>query len=449
MTQHKLLDAVSTCIRRECLAEAGQHIYVAVSGGTDSVALLAALYLLGYRLSILHCNFHLRGDESLRDERFVLDLATKLGLPYMVKHYDTQAYATERGLSIEMAARELRYSWFEQILSSDHDARIAIAHNADDVLETFLLNLSKGTGIRGLSGMPYRRNGGLIRPLMDASRLDIEDFLRHNPICNTHVEDSSNKDLIYQRNYIRHHLLPAFGTINPNYRQSMGQTVRYLRGAEAFYRESIERYKAEVFNDECIDIPLLLETPDPMTLLFEILRPYNFSSKQCEEIAALLPSMRSGASFISSSNRLVCSWKKLELMPLQTFEFTPRELAVSALPYSVSLPRGKTLSLTLAETIADPTLPNVLYIPMQLLKGQTLSLRSYQEGERMKPFGMKHGSKKISRILIDNKVSQREREEALVLCLGNDILWLLELSKSEYTRLPNHSTGAYLKLSIS
>ena len=151
MVQHILLDKVSQCIEREKLAEAGQHIYVAVSGGADSVALLTALYLLGYKVSILHCNFQLRGLESERDEAFVRSLAQKLDISLEIQSYDTQSYAELHGLSIEMAARELRYDWFAKVLQRGDNIRIAIAHNLDDTLETFLINLSKGTGLRGLS----------------------------------------------------------------------------------------------------------------------------------------------------------------------------------------------------------------------------------------------------------------------------------------------------------
>jgi len=158
--------------------------------------------LLGYKVSILHCNFRLRGLESERDEAFVRSLAQKLDISLEVQSYDTQSYAEQHGLSIEMAARELRYDWFAKVLQRGDNIRIAIAHNLDDTLETFLINLSKGTGLRGLSGMPYIRSGGLIRPMLDVSRAEVEDFLSYNSLENDHVEDSSNTDIIYQRNYI-------------------------------------------------------------------------------------------------------------------------------------------------------------------------------------------------------------------------------------------------------
>lgn len=447
MVQHILLDKVSQCIEREKLAEAGQHIYVAVSGGADSVALLTALYLLGYKVSILHCNFQLRGLESERDEAFVRSLAQKLDISLEVQSYDTQSYAEQHGLSIEMAARELRYDWFAKALQRGDNIRVAIAHNLDDTLETFLINLSKGTGLRGLSGMPYIRSGGLIRPMLDVSRAEVEDFLSYNSLENDHVEDSSNTDIIYQRNYIRHHLLPDFAPLNSNYRYSMGQTIKHLRGAEAFYRESIERYKELVLKDRRIDINALLQSPDAETLLFEILKPYGFTGIQCYDIGKNLQRIRSGATYYSSNYRLVCSWNVLELLPLNTNTFSPIIIDLKNTPTIVRLSGRYELSIRIVHQLGDLNNSNTLYIPLDRLQERELCLRKPETGERIRPFGMQRGSKKLSRILIEAKATQQDRDDAIVLSVGDETFWLIGWMKSERTRLKQDEQGPFLALS--
>lgn len=438
--QPRLLQLVDSCIKREKLAVLGQHIYVAVSGGSDSIALLTALRTLGHHISVLHCNFQLRGDDSIRDENFVRDLSAKMGIDCQVRIFDTNLYAREHKISIEMAARELRYAWFTELLSEHPDSRIAIAHNSDDVTETFLLNLSKRTGIRGLSGIPYFRSNGLIRPLLDVSREEVHEYLiTLNPEV-SYCTDASNADVTYQRNYIRHQLIPAFEHINPNFLKGMQLTIRNLRGVEAFYLKSIEYYKGLVLDEHGdIAIDILLASPDPETLLFELLQPYRFSSQQCHQIISSLPVLPSGRVFRSVNNRLIRSWGKLEILPIIPFSFTPYEITLERLPLSIELPIG-TLELMLTSSY-DTSSPNILYIPHSWLEGKALSIHRPNKGQRMQPFGMKYGSKLISRILIDQKVSHRDREQALVLSLGEEPIWLINHCKSEQTRIDLDSSN--------
>lgn len=428
-----LLRQVKRCIERERLAEPEQSIYVAVSGGADSVALLTALYMLGYRLEVLHCNFNLRGVESDADEAFVVDYARRLDLPCSVRSFDTRAYAAEHKCSIEMAARELRYAWFYELLKAEPTCRIALGHHADDVVETFLYNLVQGTGIRGLAGMPYERSGGIIRPLLDCTRAEVLHFLQTNPYINTYCEDSTNSDTIYRRNYIRHELIPALDKLKANANRQIHKTITQLRGVEAFYRAGIELYKQRVVRAEGISIEGVLNSPDAVSLLFELLSPYGFSSPQCYEIAEALPMMSSGTEYLSADYRLVRSWDYLQLLPRHRQELETLTLTESDLHRVVSY-GGLELYLQRCQGNIQWR-DDVLYLPMTSLQGGQLQLRRMQEGDRMRPFGMKQGSKRLSRILIDGKAAHRERKEAFVLTLGGEILWLLGHCKSELTRL--------------
>lgn len=427
-----LIQQVARCIEREHLASPSGHIYVAVSGGADSVALLTALYMLGYRLTALHCNFHLRGEESMRDEAFVRTLCKRLDIPCEVKDFDTYAYAHSQQVSIEMAARELRYGWFAEVWASDTSSRIAIAHNSNDLAETLLYNLAQGTGIRGLAGIPYQRDKGIIRPLLDCSRSEILQFIEELPDSPGYCIDSSNADTSYRRNFIRHKLLPIFEELKPGATQRITTSIRQLRGAERYYRESIERHRALVLDAKGINLAELQKAPDIETLLFELLSPYGFSPPQCYQIAEDLSRDRLGAEYHSPSHRLVRSWSYLELMPLEDSSKVECSLSLGQIPCKLRL-KGWSIDCRLgASPIIDRA--DTLSLAIEDLEGKSISLRSPHEGERMQPFGMK-GTKRISRILIDAKASHRARARALVLAVDDTSLWLLGYSKAEQTRL--------------
>lgn len=427
-----LIQQVARCIERERLATKDTLIYVAVSGGADSVALLTALYSLGYSLCALHCNFHLRGEESDRDELFVRQLCERLAIPCEVRHFPTLSYAEDHKLSIEMAARELRYEWFGEVWEQNKTCRIAIAHNSNDVTETFLYNLSQGTGIRGLAGIPYKRNQGIIRPLLDCTRAEILDYLEHSSIAQGYCVDSSNSDIRYRRNYIRHNLLPCFEGLKVGATKQIATSIRQLRGAEAYYRESIERHKAVVLDHKGICIERLLEAPDVITLLFEILKNYGFTSSQCYQIGEHIADMPLGASYQSASHRLIRSWDYLEILPRQKEDFSPIYIGREQIPCTLTTAYGSVSIRITTTPVLDQTYS--LCLPITYLDEGPLCLRPPREGERMKPFGLK-GSKRISRILIDAKALHREREEAIVLEQGDEILWLVGFTKSEATRI--------------
>jgi len=304
-----LLEAqVATTIQEHRLIDsATQRIYIAISGGADSVALLMAMLALGYgeRLEALHCNFTLRGEESDCDEAFVRELCTKLSVPLQIKHFDTRNYAEEKGISIEMAARELRYQWFRSFTEGSEGRKVvAVAHNADDQVETLLLNLSMGTGIRGLSGMPFIKQAeGFIRPLQATPRALILDYL--TALGQSYREDSSNSDTRYKRNLIRHQLIPLFEELNPSFRETTYRTIEHLRSTEALYMETIERYRSELLSPDGLDYKPLATHPERTTILFELLRPSGFQRPVVEELSKHLTEGTAGAKFYSPTHLLI------------------------------------------------------------------------------------------------------------------------------------------------
>ena len=229
---------VEKFIDQKSLFERRDKVLVALSGGADSVALLRVLHALGYQCECAHCNFHLRGEESNRDEAFVQQLCQKFDIPLHVTHFDTTDYAHTKRISIEMAARELRYQWFETLRQSIGASVIAVAHHRDDSVETFLLNLIRGTGINGLKGIAPK-NGYVVRPLLQESRENILDYLQH--LNQEYVTDSTNLQDEYMRNKIRLNLLPLMKELNPSVSESIAATTERLADAALIYNKEILR----------------------------------------------------------------------------------------------------------------------------------------------------------------------------------------------------------------
>ncbi len=450
-----LVAQLKETIKQENLIGAEEDFFIALSGGADSVALLRASILLAYKPRALHCNFHLRGQESDEDEAFVRALCQSLGVFLSVKHFDTEAYAKEKGISIEMAARELRYAWFQEKREKQGISYIAVAHNADDMIETLLLNLSMGTGIRGLSGMPYKRHDGIIRPLMNSSRKEILEFLAS--LGQDFREDSSNTSLAYKRNFIRHKLIPCFEELNPNFRNNSLDTIQNLRGTEKLYLSAIENYKKELISEKGLDIALLMQTAEPQTVLFELLRPYGFSREQILDLGTNLHNLRRGAKYENETYTLLISRNYLEVLAKDREEEQELLLDISQ-NGAIQLANGllswqyvqrkalEILACSPSEAIFDAK-------ALQRAMGESnrLLLRHRREGDKIKPFGMQKGKKKVSRIFIDGGFTHKEREDALLLTTeDNQILWLVNiLADATYSVKDNTEKVLYFSFKIS
>ena len=394
-------------IEKENLFSQDSKILIALSGGADSVALLCILLSAGYQCEAAHCNFHLRGEESNRDEKFVRQLCRKYNIRLYTIDFDTTQYATDNHISIEMAARELRYNWFDKIKNESQADVIAVAHHQDDSVETMLLNLIRGTGITGLLGI-RPRNGAIVRPLLCVNREDIIYYL--HSIGQDYVTDSTNLEDEYTRNKIRLNLLPLMQEINPSVKSNLIETSNYLNDVATIYNICIEKAKREIVTAEGIRINSLLKESAPEAILFEILHPLGFNSSQIKDIANSLHG-QSGKQFRSKEWRVIKDREFLLLEKTQPVNNNPPpfQLMREEMEYTpdFQIPREKEVACFDADK----------------LDGE-VHYRKWQIGDSFVPFGMK-GKKKISDYLTDRKFSISQKERQWVLCCGERIAWLI------------------------
>lgn len=399
---------VEKFIDQKSLFERCDKVLVALSGGADSVALLRVLDALGYQCECAHCNFHLRGEESNRDETFVQQLCQKFDIPLHVTHFDTTDYAHTKRISIEMAARELRYQWFETLRQSIGASVIAVAHHRDDSVETFLLNLIRGTGINGLKGIAPK-NGNVVRPLLQESRENILDYLQH--LNQDYVTDSTNLQDEYMRNKIRLNLLPLMKELNPSVSESIAATAERLADAALIYNKEREMAIQRVMKGEkVISISALLDETAPSSLLFELLHPYGFNSSQIKDIYQSLFG-QSGRRFHSSQWEVLRDRDSLILHSFsgEETDHVPPTLTYETIDITPDfiIPRDKHIACLDADKV---TLP--------------LTVRKWQAGDKFTPLGMK-GKKNVSDYLTDRKFTLFQKEHQYVACQGDKIVWLI------------------------
>lgn len=412
-------DTVRAYIEKYQLLEESCPVLVGLSGGADSIALLTLLVKLGYSCIAAHCNFHLRGEESMRDERFAEEYAKTLQVPFLKTDFDTEQYAAANHLSIEMAARELRYNWFEEKRSETGAQAIAVAHHRDDSVETVLMNLVRGTGIRGMSGI-RPKNGYVVRPLLCVTRKEITAWLDARNI--SYVTDSTNLSDAYTRNFIRLRVLPLLEEINPSVRTAIARTADHLSAAEAVYMHVVEQAKAEVLDEgNRISIPALMHYPSPDAILYELLKAYNFSRTVSEDIYAALEG-EPGKQFFSPTHRLVKDrdyllLSSIETKPEQTYVLSGNEEKWVG-PVELSFNK-----VVISENFHIRKDKNIAYFDYDKL-AFPLTLRIWKDGDWFIPFGMK-GRKKLSDYFSDRKFSRFEKERVWLLCSGNDIIWIV------------------------
>lgn len=419
-SMNKFCKKVERTIREHQLLSSGDKVLVALSGGADSVALLLVLLDLGYRCDAVHCNFRLRGKESLRDEDFVRALCRKLRVPLHVKAFDTVVYAGEKGISIEMAARELRYGYFEQLRSEWRYDRIAVAHHRNDNAETLLLNLIRGTGLKGLTGIHYN-NGAIVRPLLDMGREEIETYLSDEH--QDYVTDSTNLEADVVRNKIRLDILPRMQEINPSLMATVQDTIGRLNEAYELYVSAVENAKDRVMEGRRIDMEALCRVPAPRTVLFEILSVYGFNSLQVAEIYEQMAG-EPGRIYESAEWRLLRDRGFFELrhkgerceclchtLPLDGYVQVTSECA-----FSIRRVRCD-------DTFRIPHSKNTVCLALDKLE-YPITVRLLEEGDRFVPFGM-DGTKLISDYLTDEKKTLFEKECQLVVCSGDRVAWLV------------------------
>lgn len=394
-------------IEKEKLLAKKDRILLAVSGGVDSVVMCELFHLAGFKFGIAHCNFNLRGKESDGDEQLVKSLAEKYTVPFHVQSFLTEEYSKEKSISIQMAARELRYKWLEEVRKINKYQYIAAAHHKDDSIETFFINLVRGTGISGLHGiLPKQRF--IVRPLLFASKKEIEDFAKTNNL--SYREDSSNRSDKYLRNKIRHQIIPVLKEINPDIDKVILDDIAKIKDVESVYRQAIERSRKEVIRAEGFKRVIAikkLKTLKPLrTYLFEFLKEYNFNPDVVHAIAEAIDS-NSGKQFYSSTHRLV---KDRDFLIITARN---KQAEKFLLRYSLKSFKGFRI----------PSGNDIACMDYDLLK-LPLEIRKWRNGDFFYPLGM-NKRKKISDFLIDNKVSVPDKENVHVLTSGKDIVWVI------------------------
>ena len=412
----KVEDSVRLFIARERLLAPDALHLVALSGGADSVALLLILKRLGYRVEAAHCNFHLRGAESDRDETFVKNLCEAEQIPLHLIHFDTKAYADLHRVSIEMAARDLRYRYFEQLRQDIGADEVCVAHHQDDAVETLLMNLVRGTGIHGLTGI-RPRNGHIVRPLLCVSRSDILSFL--DAVGQPYVTDSSNLVPDVVRNKLRLNIIPALRELNPAVSENIVRTATLIGEVEKVYNHAVREALATLVVDNAIDIQVLLREPSPESLLYEWLMPKGFSSSQVEQIYGCL-SGDSGRTFQSSTHELIIDRSRLIV------EQCKAELPVLRIPETGTYQYAEAMKFRfqLSDSVTISRVPDTATLDAAKLSFP-LTIRPVQTGDRFQPFGMQ-GSRLVSDYLTDRKRTLFEKRRQLVVTTPDGtILWLV------------------------
>lgn len=400
----------------------GSKIIVGLSGGADSMVLLDSLHKQGYMCIAAHCNFHLRSEESNRDAMFAHSQAKLRNIPFFQVNFQTNEYASIRKISTEMAARELRYKWFAELKERLKADAIAVAHHADDCIETMLINLSRGTGLKGLAGIKAKQ-GNVVRPLLKFTKEEILQYVSENNL--EYVDDSTNFESVYTRNKFRNQVIPLLEQINPSIRKNLITTMEHLRETEQFVTHQLTPIKKNILQPYNggykISIQETLSNPDARFILYETISDFGFSSDVVDKMLKL-GTDNSGKHFFSSQYELRCereTWEIRPIRPNDDKEFIIRDIHdVQNLPIHLSIQTFSNQKATIKPN------PNLCYVDKDKISFP-LTLRHCKIGDYFIPFGMK-GRKKTSDFFVDNHYSQSQKENSWVLTTSKgEIIWLV------------------------
>jgi tRNA(Ile)-lysidine synthase len=419
-----MLDQFLSFINKHNLIQPTQKVLLAVSGGMDSVVMCDLFSKAKINFVIAHCNFGLRGEESNEDEMFVKKLSIKYKVPFMVTTFQTADFAETEKISIQMAARILRYEWFERIRREQNCDFIATAHHQNDVLETVLLNLTKGTGIAGLHGIRIK-NGNIIRPLLFAEKEIIFDYVVENQII--WREDSSNESNKYQRNLIRNEVVPLLKQINPNLENTMQHTVERIAAVEDIFEQEIEMLRKQITWADAqavfVNYKAIQTLSQPVIKLSELLKPYHFTYQQSQDIFEAFDK-ESGKTFLSPTHtlvkdrtELVITQKSLQSFVSQVISVDDEELIID----NLKLIMGKSFERT--EDFVVPTARKIACLDADKVRFP-LQLRKWKEGDWFCPLGM-NKKKLISDFLIDQKVPLNLKKDVYLLTSNGSVVWVM------------------------
>jgi tRNA(Ile)-lysidine synthase len=417
-----------------------KKVLIAISGGLDSVVLTHLCYEIGLQVSLAHCNFNLRNNESDGDETFVVALAKQLDLEVFTQHFDTESYAETQKLSIQMAARELRYNWFKDLSKQLQFDYILTAHHADDNLETLLINLTRGTGLEGLTGIP-ELNETIVRPLLPYSRETIEHYAVTNAI--EWREDSSNASTKYLRNKLRHDVIPLLKAINPQLLKGFENTLKHLKDTEDIVKESVGAVLKRAIKEETgttitYTISEFKKLRNTKAYLYQIFKVYGFTA--FNDIFNLLDA-QSGKQVFSETHRLIKNREYLILTVIT--ENIYNSIMISEDDTSVKNGLGTLLFKEV--NLVSKASKNEIYVDADTLQFP-LEIRSYKDGELFYPMGMQ-GKKKLSKFFKDEKLSLLDKENCLLLYSNNKVVWVINYRADNRFKI-TEKTNRILKITL-
>jgi len=442
-------------IKKEKLFHPKEKILLTVSGGIDSILMCELFHKAGLIFGIAHCNFQLRAAESDADEAFVRTIAEKCKIPFHVVKFNTEVFSKKNKLSIQVAARELRYRWFEEIREQFNYNYIATAHHQDDSIETFFINLIRGTGISGLHGI-LPKQGYIIRPMLFTTKNEIEKYVKKNKL--KYREDSSNASDKYVRNKIRHYITPVLKELNPGFENTINKNIQHLREVEIIYKNDIEAKRIKIVKQEkntvFISIKLLMKLHPVTTYLYEFLKPFNFNATTVEEIIFSLDG-ESGKQFFSSSHRLIKDRKLLIIEPkIKTQQLRTKNLngKINSTNSDIKIlsNQGKIemngFKLNFKSKIFDPKSEIPASSSTAILDFDKLDfpleIRKWQKGDVFYPLGMK-GKKKLSDFFIDKKLSINQKESLWLLTSAGKIVWIIGQRIDERFKITDKTRKIY------
>lgn len=405
-----------------------KKLLIAVSGGMDSMVLVDLFQKLKFDFTLAHCNFQLRGTESDGDENFVVTYAKQNNITCFVTKFDTENYSKEYKLSTQVAARNFRYNWFNEILVQEKFDYIVTAHHADDVVETFMINLSRGTGLDGLTGIPSQ-NGNIIRPMLPFSRKEIEEYVSENNL--QWREDSSNASDKYLRNKIRHHVIPVFKEINESFLQSFQNTLDHLNQEQSLVNDVVQMVYEKVVSEENnqlkINISILIQYKNYKAYLYQWLNKYGFSA--WNDVYNLIES-QSGKQILSEKYILLKDREFLILSSKETTDFD--KIIIHSITKKLNFP----LKLTLCN-LSDISnqMKNVIFVDENKIQFP-LTIRKWKEGDYFYPTGMQ-GKKKVSKYFKDEKFTLFQKQDAWILESNNQIVWIIGHRADERFKVEN------------
>ncbi|MFT5167891.1 MAG: tRNA(Ile)-lysidine synthase [Saprospiraceae bacterium] len=422
------------------LLSRGDKILLAVSGGKDSVCMSHLFALAGFSFDLAHCNFKLRGEAADGDATFVQNLAQELGVECHIQSFETETFANTEKISIQMAARDLRYEWLEKIRSGNGYQYIATAHHLNDSIETVIYNFAKGCGIRGLHGI-LPKNGKIIRPLLFAEGAAIEAYIQSNSLV--YREDASNASDKYSRNFIRHQIVPKLKELNPSFEKSAEETIQRIREIEFLFKQSIQQYRDLVLKEKgqeiYIDYHKIPKAAAP-TILYELLKPMGFHGDQIKMM--LRPDHQSGVSFYTLSHVLLIDRDRYIIRKNEIPKFVERDIPLGEEAVRLN---DRTLSFSVLDSVPDPIpkAPSLAVLDFDKLTFP-LQLRPWKAGDIFQPFGMQGKHQKVQDFLTNKKLSRFEKEVVHILESDGEICWVVGMRVDERFRIGEGTDRAYI-----